>query len=285
MDVKTSEKATTLRPCIAALALCLTATGCDPQSSTAAPTCQLPLASDMTEATELYLDAWQEADEMDRICSLERSLDAEAVLLTNRGVVQGRTAVAYELNERISDRLGDGSIREFPDGISTRHQEAILSWSAAQASGAVQRGEDWLEFSDEGLVARVHILAGSGAVVPLSESLVAWQEAWNASDADVRAQQLRRGTTPDVRFTDAIVDLFGRDSLRSEIERQSNAVGIELYLDKNAEVFASEGDEPVVLRVPAEIQLDGAASLRVIDYVRLRDGKIERLSGFPARSF
>lgn len=251
-------------------------------SPAAEEVCEDPAAVDREEAVELYRSAWSEEDPAERSCLLQRSLAPDAVLLATTGLAEGRPAVVQELDERLALLVEEDMRREATGAIESRHDEARLAWtSAAPGEAAFERGEDWLEFDEDGRLARIHILAGSGAEAPLSAPLRAWQEAWNARDEAQRTAELSQAATDDVRFTDLVSDVRGRDALGLEIGRQQDAVDGELRLDDRMEVFASMGGQSILIRVPAEIVFSQGGSIRVVDYIRLRDGRVERLSGFP----
>lgn len=214
---------------------------------------------------------------------VERSLAADVVLIAAAPPLEGRTAVARALDEHMALRIDDGTTRESAGPVEPRHDEARASWVSTDPSGTVlERGEDWLEFGADGRLSRIHIFAGDGFDAPLGDPWLAWQRAWNARDELARADALGQAVTEDVRFTDAVADITGRDALGAEIARQIQAIDAELRFDGRVEVFASAGDEPILVRVPAEIVVAGHA-LEVVDYVRLTHGRIERLSGFPVR--
>ncbi len=279
--VTSSTERTKLSLCVAVLFL-VAACG-DGESITAEADCQDPPASDAEEAAELYVSAWNEEEPAQRACMLERSLSPDAALIAATAPTEGQAAVAQELSERIALLLDDGTPRELVGAVESRHDEARLAWSWSGPSDSVAgHGEDWLEFDEDGLVSRVHILAGTGADAPLSASLASWQQAWNTHDEAVRADELGQAVTEDVRFTDLVTDVRGREALGLEIERQQDAVDGELRLDDRVEVFASADGEPILVRVPAQIVFPQGGSIRVVDYVRLRDGRVERLSGFPS---
>lgn len=252
-------------------------------ASTPKAECEDPPAVDAAEALELYLEGWSEAAPTERACMFQRSLAPDVVLIATATPIPGRSAVVQELDERTTQLFGDSAMRDLAGSVESRHHEARLPWTVADASGAVvERGEDWLEFNDDGLLSRVHILAGTGADAPLSDALLAWQRAWNARDEADRADALSDAATENVGFTDIVTEVHGREALGIEIGRQQNAINATLRLDERVEVFAGGGDQPILLRLSAQLRMPQGGAIHVVDYVRLRDGRIEQLSGFPS---
>jgi len=244
--------------------------------------CADPSAVDAVDATELYLAAWSEEDPFERACMVQRSLAADAVLIDTAHPVEGRSAVMQHVDARVGLLLAEGAIRE-AGSIESRHDEARIPWVVTDQSGMViERGEDWLEFNEDGLLFRIHTLAGPGTDAPVSEQLLAWQRAWNASSEPSRTDELRAAATEDVRFTDLLTDVQGRAALVVEIQRQQEVLGGELRLDDRVEVFATADAQPILIRQSAQIVLPQGGTYRIVNYVRLRDGRIERLSGFPS---
>ena len=64
---------------------------------------------------------------------------------------------------------------------------------------------------------------------------------------------MSNAATEDVRFTDVVTEIRGRDALGVEIGRQQDGINAELRLDDRVEVFASVGGEPILIRLPAQI--------------------------------
>lgn len=245
--------------------------------------CADPSAIDAEEAVELYLTAWSEEDPFERACMIQRSLAADVVLIGAAPPVEGRAAIVQNVDARVALLFGEGATREVSGPIETRHQEARLAWVTTDASGTViERGEDWLELNEEGLLSRIHIFAGAGMDASPSEPFLAWERAWNTLDDASRADALREAATDDVRFTDLLTDVPGRDALGAEIGRQQETLGGTLELSDRVEVFATFDAQPVLVRQSAQIALPQGGVIRVVNYVRLRDGRIERLSGFPS---
>ncbi len=266
------------------MAALLLAVGCgDVDTSAADAVCEDPFALDAQEAVELYMEAWSEEDSSERACMIQRSLADDAVLIATTSATQGRFAVARDLDERITLLLDETTNRDPAGAIVSRHDEARLPWVVTNRDGMeLERGEDWLEFDEDGLLSRIHILAGTGTDAPVSAPLRAWQRAWNADDEASRSEALNDAATEDVRFTDLLTDIRGRDALGVEIGRQHDALNAELRLEDRVEVFASAGNEPILLRVAAQLVLPQGDPIHVVDYLRLREGRIERLSGFPS---
>ena len=268
-------------PSVAAL---LVVVACDLRDTTTPiADCEDPSAINAEEAMDLYLAAWSEEDPSERACLVQRSLAADAVLIATAAPIEGHSAIVQDLDDRITLLFGEAKSRDSAGAIQSRHQEARLPWVVTDRSGAViEHGEDWLEFDEDGLLSRIHVFAEAGADAPLSDPLLAWQRAWNTRDEASRADALNEAATADVRFTDLVTDIRGRDPLGVEIGRQQDALDGELHLDDRVEVFASVDGEPFVIRVPARIVVPPDTTIRIIDYIRLRDGRIERLSGFPS---
>ncbi len=266
---------------IAALLLTVACSAAD--ATTPEEVCGDPPAFDAEEAMELYLTAWGEEDRSERACMLQRSLAPNAVLLATTAPIEGRSAIVKYLNDQVAFLSADSSSRDAAGAMETRHDEARLAWVLTDRSGTViERGEDWLEFNEDGLLSWIHVFAGMGADAPLSDPLLAWQRAWNTRDEASRADELSEAATEDVRFTDIVTDIRGRDALGAEIGRQQDTLDGELRLDDRVEVFASVDAEPILIRLPAQIAVPQGGAVRIVDYIRLRDGRIERLSGFPS---
>ena len=267
-----------------ALAALSLAVACgDPDDNVDDLVCADPSASDAEEAVLLYLAAWSEEDAFERRCMIQRSLAVDAGFVGAAASVEGRAATVQQLDSRIASLFGQGAIRETPGAMETRHQEARLAWVTKDASGTlIERGEDWLEFDEEGLLLRIHIFAGQGMEASPSDPLLAWERAWNTRDDASRADALSEAATEAVRFTDLLTDVRGRDALGAEIGRQQDLLGGTLELSDRVEIFAAVGAEAVLVRQSAEIVLPQGGVIRVVNYVRLRGGRIERLSGFPS---
>lgn len=265
---------------LAALSLCV---ACGDADATTPPVvCDDPPAIDAEEALDLYLAAWTEDDPVERACMVQRSLAEDALLIDTGSSVAGRSAVARRVDELVASLLAEGATREATGPIELRHEEARFAWTAADTSAAeVERGEDWLEFDEDGLLSRVHILSGSGVDAPVGEPFIAWQRAWNARNVSSRADDLSEAATEDVRFTDLLTDVRGRDALGAEIGRQQEALDGELRLDDRVEVFATMDGEPILIRQSAQITLPQGGAIHITNYVRLQSGRIQRLSGFP----
>jgi hypothetical protein len=262
---------------IAALSLCV-ACG-DAEATMPSATCDDPPAVDAAEALELYLTAWTEEDRFERACMVQRSLAADAVLIDSGSPIEGRHAVAQHVAALAASLFAEDATREATGPVELRHQEARFAWSTASTSTAgIAQGEDWLELDEDGLLARIHILAGSGVDAPIGDQFIAWQRAWNARNEASRADDLSEAATEDVRFTDLLTDVQGRQALGAEIGRQQQALDGELRLGDRVEVFATMNGQPILIRQSAQITLPQDGAIHVTNYVRL-----QRLSGFPKK--
>ena len=239
------------------------------------PACDAP-ALQMGEAIDLYLDAWALENPSERACALQRSLDPDVTLLGAGGPIEGRAAVVDALDARIEATHGAGDMRDVEGDVGVRHQEARLAWSSS-----VESGEEWLELGEDGRLLRIHVLAGAGEGSSPGDALLRWRDAWNADDDAARVSALEDAATEDIRFTDLLTDVQSREALATEIERQRSLFAATLVLDDSVEVFAFDGQAPTLLKIRGRLVLEEGEPLEFIDYVRLRDGRIERLSGFP----
>lgn len=228
------------------------------------------------DALELYLDAWMLEDAALRSCALQQSLAVDVTLQGDGGLLEGRAAVIDALDARIGTTHDAGDLREVEGDVGLRHEEARLAWSSS-----TQSGEEWLEFDEDGRLLRIHVLAGVGEDSSPADALVRWQDAWNADDDAARLAALDDAATEDVRFTDLLTDVQSRDALAAEIARQRSLFAATLVLDDNIETFAFDDGMPTLLRVSGRLILPEGEPIEFVDYVRLRDGRIERLSGFP----
>ncbi|TFH32379.1 MAG: hypothetical protein E4H00_01560 [Myxococcales bacterium] len=267
---------------LAIAALSLSVACGDANATMPSVVCDDPPALDADEALDLYLAAWTEDDSFERTCMVQRSLAADAVLIDAGGPIAGRSAVAARVDERVASLLAEGATREAAGPISLRHEEARFAWATAnETASEIERGEDWLEFDEAGLLSRIHILAGSGEDVPIGDQFIAWQRAWNARNEASRAEDLSEAATQDVRFTDLLTDVRGREALGAEIGRQQETLDGELRLDDRVEVFATMDGQPILIRQSAQITLRQGGPIHLTNYVRLEHGRIQRLSGFP----
>ena len=269
--------------------LALAAVGCgDASAPTTAPDrvllCSEPPATDAESAVALYLTAWNEPDADERACQLQRSLSPDAVLIDANGTLIGRTSIIDHVDTEVLADLETRSARTIESPITFRHEEALARWVVTAANGnALETGDDWFEVGPGGRITRIHTFAGAGERVETSEELSSWERAWNVADSTERIAELSVATTDDVRFTDLLTDVAGREALSEEIERQRGALNGELALEDDVRVFAAERGQPTLIRQAAEIAIPDAGAIRVINYVRLRGGQIERLAGFPAQ--
>jgi len=265
------------------LAALLLATGCEDAEGLSSPTCDDLPAANAEQAFELYAGAWDESDAFERRCRLERSLARDAWAAIDHELLQGQANVIEHLDEQIAEQHADGLWRHMDGPVAMRHAEARSAWTIETDDGTVLGSvEEWLEFDEDGRISRLHRLEGSGEQAPLGDALAAWQRAWNARDATLRTDALTSAVTEDVRFTNLAVDVRGRESLGAEITRQQAAIAGQLELDERVEVFVTVDGRPTVVRVRARMRTSQAGTVHITDYVRLRDGRIERLSGFPS---
>ena len=256
----------------------------DDSMTDASATCPEPDASNLEEAASLYSAAWDEQDPLARECLFRRGLRADVTLVDSAGELLGELDVSDRLGSAASSFSDQGLVRTEIDEAEFRHQEARLRWVVMDRAGTeVERGEDWLEFASDGTIARVHRLEGQGAALPTSPELLAWERAWNTRDPADRLGALQLASTDDVRFTDLIVDVQGRTSLSNEIARQLEAFDYRLSLDDTVRVFATVDGEPRLARQSARIVFNDGSDLGIVNYIRLRRGRIERLSGFPVQ--
>ncbi|MEM9729300.1 MAG: hypothetical protein AAF997_11985 [Myxococcota bacterium] len=257
-------------------------------SATAAPIdleCDTPPSESAEEAVDYYFAGMNEVDPEARACMLQASLAADASLLAADGRVDGRPEVRVALEEDAADLFLVADNRELTRPVLFRHQEALLTWRATDDSGStVEEGEDWLELADDGRLVRVHRFRGSGVPTSLTPELLAWQEAWNERDGAVQAAALDTASTEDVRFSDLLVDVTGRSAVLSEIRRQQSLLDGTLDLGEPVEVHVGDVDTPVLIRHDAAIWLPDGTQIEIRNFIRLEEGRIERLSGFPIGS-
>ena len=245
--------------------------------------CPEPDASDFEEAASLYVAAWSEGDPLARECLFRRGLGDDVTLIDSAGELFGALEVSDRLGAVASSLSDQGLLRTEIDEAELRHQEARLPWVLLDRDGIeVERGEDWLEFASDGTIAWVYRIEGEGAAAPTSFELLAWERAWNTRDLADRLEALVTASTENIRFTDLLVDVQGRASLADEIARQVGRLDYRLSLDDTVDVFATASGEPRLARQSARIVFEDGRSLGVVNYIRFRGGKIERLSGFPA---
>lgn len=240
------------------------------------PVCDEPTTLELEDTVELYLDAWALEDPAQRSCALRQSLAVGVTLHGEGEPIEGRAAVLDALVERIEATHDAGDLREVEGDVGLRHEEARMAWSSAS-----EAGEEWLEFDEDGRLLRIHVLAGAGEDSPPGDALARWQDAWNAPDDAARLAALDDAATDDVRFTDLLTDVQSRDALAAEIARQRSLFAATLVLDDDVETFAFDDGAPTLLRVSGRLVLPEGEPIVFVDYVRLRDGRIERLSGFP----
>ena len=262
------------------------ASACGDTGATMPPIqCDGPSASSSVEATTMYLDAWNEDGVETRVCGIQRSLAEDVTLTDEWGASEGRDEVSRHLDAAIEVLSRDGISRELDGPVVHRHSEALVHWSLVDLSGSVvARGQDWLEFDDDGLLRRVQRFAGAGVESSVTDALLAWENAWNTRDEAARSEYLGVAATEDVRFTDLLTDVAGRASLGAEIQRQQGTLDGELVLGKSLQVFAGEGERVWLVRQTAQMVLGSGGALQLVNYARLRDGRIERMSGFPDSS-
>lgn len=248
------------------------------------PVCNEPPVTDAETAVALYATAWGEPNADARACQLQRSVASDAVLTDGNGTLVGLTSIADHIDTEVRSRSNEGRSWALEGSPTFRHQEALTRWAVTDAAGnTIDAGDDWFEFTADGRIARVHTFAGPGEQREPTEELDAWERAWNVADERLRISELDRATTGTVRFTDLLTDVEGREPLAEEIARQRSTLGGELTLSDEVQVFAFEGGRPTLIRQAAEISIPGAGAVQLTNYVRLREGRIERLAGFPAQ--
>ena len=116
---------------------------------------------------------------------------AEAAVSGQRGLVEGRADVLLSLEEAVASVADNDLNREASGELVFRHHEARSMWVTTDAAGeATEHGEDWLEFGEDGLLSRIHVLADSAVEVPTGAALVSWQRAWNTRDTRERTDAL-----------------------------------------------------------------------------------------------
>lgn len=274
-----------IQPTLAASFLLLTACG-DPSIMTAPELdCLEGAAADSEQAMELYLAAWTESDPLERACLIQRSLSDDVALIDAADDLEGRFAVERHIDEALT-LLRDGALTREPMGQqNVRHQEARFAWVVVDPQGnELERGEDWLEFSADGLISRVHRFSGAGVETQTPDEFLAWQDAWNTRDESARMDALRTAATEEVRFTDLLVDVQGYALLSAEISRQQELFDGELVLGDTIRTFGGTAGQPRLVRQSLHIALGDSGTIELVNYIRLRDGRIERLSGFPTEA-
>lgn len=244
--------------------------------------CAEPNAKNPEEAIAHYLGAWEETEPKVRACRLFPSLSEHVSLVSGRASVAGRREVGLALDEEIARQLDRGALRTTVGPLAFRHAEVRLHWTTTDDAGvALDEGEDWIEFGSDGLVSALHLLEGEGTTAPTHGALMQWQNAWNTRNDTLRAEALEAAVTETIHFTNTLVEVYGRDALNVEIGRQQDGLDARLTLDEDMQVFATdETGEPVLVRVGGYLTLGERATLPVVDYARIVDGRIERFSGF-----
>lgn len=273
-------------PAILALTFVVLACGeAPPESNAADLVCAERNAVDGERAMGLYLAAFSEANPSEVPCLLQRSLAPEAVWIDAGGVVEGRPDVRVVLQASAAALSVDGENWELARPAIFRHQEALVEWVTLDEAGAVvDSGEDWIEFADDGRIAMIHRFTSDNSEIPLPAALSAWELAWNDHDEAAQLEHLRLSTTESVRFTDLLVDVQHRGELLSEIRRQQALLDGMLDLGRRVQVHAGTDENPITIRHDARISLPGGPVIEITNFIRLRGGRIERLSGYPRAS-
>lgn len=271
-----------------AAALLLGSSACgDPDTPTAPAdlTCEAAPASTARDAVALYLDGLNEPDADARPCLFQRALADDAVVLSHSGEAEGRAAARVALDAEAEARAQDVEVRELIGEPLFRHQEALVQWVVRDADGReLERGDDWIEVADDGRIAAVHTLGEATGEITVTEALRAWEQAWNSRVAEEQRDALEQATTENIRFSDLLVDVRGRDALLAEIQRQQGLLDGTLDLGERFEVHVDEGGTARLLRHRATIRGSGGLDVEVVNFIRLREGRIERLAGFPVDS-
>ena len=254
-------------------------------AGSAEPTAPCPEepAADAEEATQLYLDAWNDPDPFERRCAVDASVSGTVTWMDGQHTSQGPRSVIGRLDAAAMELAREGLTRELRGAVTFRHQEALATWALVDSSGAIlEEGQDWLELSADGRIERIHTFAGRGEEARLTDPLRSWETAWNLRDERAQLEALRIAATEDVRFTDLLVDVEGAEPLVAEIRRQQAGLVGELILSDTIGVFAVEDDRPRLVRHAVQIVLGDRGTIDIVNFIRLRGGRIERLSGFPA---
>ncbi len=270
---------------IIALASTLTLTIACGDAGSAAPEVPCPdaLSADAEDAVRLYLEAWSEPDSLEQRCAIEAGVADAVVWIDDAQTHEGTAAVFEGLRARFESLSSAEYTREIEGTVTFRHQEALVGWAIVDRDGAlVERGQEWLEVDDEGRVARIHTFAGTGQEKSPTPVLLAWARAWNTDDDTDRLDALREAATEDVRFTDLLTDVQGRAALAAEIRRQRASLGGELVPDEGVLVHATESGLPLLARQRIRIALTNGGAIDLVNFIRFRNGRIERLSGYPA---
>lgn len=244
--------------------------------------CAADIPDDPIEVIALYGAAWAEPDVEERLRLLERSFATDGVYVDPTAYVPSREALVAHIEAFRGPGPSTGGGIEPAGDPEVRGQEGRFGWVLKTPEGvAILPGEDFIEFTSDGRLSRVHGFFGATNNVPTPPAAIAWEEAWNATNAAERTAALERAVTDDVRFTDGIADVTGRDAVAEEMTRQQGGFGgFEVAVADRAYAYtAANGEEYVRMAV----SIAGGA-LEFTDYIVMRDGRMARIAGFPGES-
>ncbi len=244
--------------------------------------CGGEIPDDPIEVIALYGAAWGESDPAARLCLLERSFAADGVYIDPTAHVSSRVALVEHI-ESFRGPSASGGIEPSGDP-EIRDREGRFGWILKAADGTpLLGGEDWIEFADDGRLSRVHGFFGATSNRSTPPAVHAWQEAWNIRTAAERLSTLEPAVTDDVRFTDGIADVTGREAVADEMERQQVEFGgFEVSVADQVNGYTTASGETYV-RIAVEIST-AAGALRFTDYARMNGDRIARIAGFPGES-
>lgn len=259
--------------------------GADSAAPGSEPICDDPPATSAQVAVDLYVQGLNEPDPEVRPCLFQRALSEDAALLSRQGETEGRPATRVALEADAEVRTENAEVRALIDEPLFRHREVLVRWVIRDEEGRdTEQGQDWIELADDGRISTVHRLGTAPREISVTEELEAWERAWSSREADEQREALGRATTEDVRFSDLLVDVQGRDALFAEIQRQQGLLDGTLDLGDRFEVHLQEGDAARLVRHRATIRSPSGITIEVLNFIRMRDGRIERLAGFPLDS-
>ncbi len=271
-----------LRATLASLLFILWSCGDSTDSTNPTGGCGDQIPDDAAEVIALYGAAWGESDPAARLCLLEQSFAADGIYVDPTAYVDGRQALVDHIGA-FRGPSPTGGI-ENSGAPELRPSEGRFGWVLKDASGnALLGGEDWIEFAEDGRLARVHGFFGTATNAPAPAAVLAWQEAWNAGTTAERLAALEVAVTDDVRFTDGIADVTGRAALADEMARQQEAFGgFEVSVGDPIHSYVAASGETLI-RLSVEISSPGG-TLLFTDYARMREHRTERIAGFPGDS-